>query len=501
MGSPEQVEHLCFEPLPLGRQSAEFVLQTFDLLLGTITGQPTRGGDELGLCTGQPDPSQPSCEVVLRFPEERSRRPHPGLRDPEHQQALPAGRTLLVGQDVHRPQEIQDPVDLRQSELRGQLVHAPGLARKAKARQLHARNRNAAHQAQHGRDVKDRCAAALIQPVEGLQWRAVARKLSRSGRLLMAAIAIAAALAVLEIGLRVADPFHAGEAIDREVFARAVLVRDSAGFLRLRKGTTAHLLGHEVTISEQGFRNAPVVTPKPADTFRILVIGDSVAFGWGVAEADAFPRVIERSLRATGFPGDGRTVEVVNAGVPGWGAPNELLFLREEGLALSPDLVLVTLVNNDLTDVLQAIAPSDDPPPLVFPDWARTTYLGRFVEQVTAAWTGRTARPDFFLTLDLAPDPVQRASDALVQAFGAMKTLCGGTPFAIIDTVGTAEGWRLEPFASGAEAAGITRIEAFLPADGYRARYSVAATDDHPNATGHTEIAQPVVDWIRNSFR
>ncbi|MGA0869541.1 MAG: hypothetical protein ACO3UM_11470, partial [Planctomycetota bacterium] len=78
----------------------------------------------------------------------------------------------------------------------------------------------------------------------------------------MAAIAIAAALAVLEIGLRVADPFHAGEAIDREVFARAVLVRDSAGFLRLRKGTTAHLLGQEVTISEQGFRNAPVVTPK-----------------------------------------------------------------------------------------------------------------------------------------------------------------------------------------------------------------------------------------------
>jgi lysophospholipase L1-like esterase len=317
----------------------------------------------------------------------------------------------------------------------------------------------------------------------------------------MAALAVITALGTLELGLRLADPFHAGEAVDREDFARTVLLRDSAGTLRLRKDTTAHLLGEEVTISTQGFRNPPVTTPKPRDTFRILVIGDSVAFGWGVPEVAAFPRVVERTLRDADFPGDGRRVEVVNVAVPGWGAPNELLFLRDEGLALEPDLVLVTLVNNDLTDVLQAIAPSDAPPPLVFPDWARSTYLGRFAEQVTAAWTGRTARPDFFLTLDLAPEPVQRASDALVQAFAAMKALCGQTPFAVVDTVGTAEGWRLEPFARGAEAAGITRIEAFLPAEGYRDRYSVAATDDHPNAEGHLEIARPVAKWIQESIR
>lgn len=309
------------------------------------------------------------------------------------------------------------------------------------------------------------------------------------------------ALLSLELALRVLDPFHAAEAIDRERFARSVLVRDDAGTLRLRRGATASLLGEDVQISEQGFRNRPVAVPKPADVFRILVIGDSVAFGWGVGADECFPRVVEATLREAGWPEDGRTVEVVNAGVPGWGAPNELLFLRDEGIALEPDLVLVTLVNNDLTDVLQAIAPSDDPPPLVFPDWVRAAYLGRFAEQVTASWTGRTARPDFFLTLDLAPDPVQRASDALVQAFAAMKALCGRVPFAVIDTVGTAEGWRLEPFAKGAEAAGIARVEAFLAGEGYRERYSVAATDDHPNAVGHRDLAAPIAAWIRANVR
>lgn len=329
----------------------------------------------------------------------------------------------------------------------------------------------------------------------------MSRKLSRSGRLSLAALAVVVALATLEIGLRVVDPFHAGEAIDREAFARAVLVRDEAGTLRLQKGAEASLLGQQVEISAQGFRSPIVVSPKPTDSFRVLVLGDSVAFGWGVSESECFPRVVERSLREAGWPGDGRTIEVVNAGVPGWGAPNELLFLRDEGMALDPDLVLVTLVNNDLTDVLQAIAPSDDPPPLVFPDWARASYLGRFTEQLAAAWTGRAARPDFFLTLDLAPEPVQRASDALVQAFAAMRALCGDVPFAVVDTVGTAEGWRLEPFARGAEAAGIARIEAFLASEGYRERYSVAATDDHPNAAGHREIAKPIVEWIRASTR
>ena len=46
--------------------------------------------------------------------------------------------------------------------------------------------------------------------------------------------------------------------------------------------------------------------------FRIVVLGDSLAAGLGLAEAEAFPAVVETLLRNEGFD-----VEVVNAGVSG----------------------------------------------------------------------------------------------------------------------------------------------------------------------------------------
>jgi lysophospholipase L1-like esterase len=329
----------------------------------------------------------------------------------------------------------------------------------------------------------------------------VAAPRQRLRRLLLALAAGLLPLLLAELALRVFDPFHSGELLERERFAAAVLSRDEAGTLRLRPGARARLLGNDVAIGAQGWRNPPVLLPKPAGTCRVLVIGDSVAFGWGVAEDEAFPRVVERLLAAAGWPGDGRRVEVVNAGVPGWGAPNELVFLRDEGLGLEPDLVLVTLVNNDLTDVLEVLSPTADPPPLVLPGPVRATYLGRAVQQALAAATGRTGRPDFFLTLDLAPEPVERASALLCEAFAAMQALCGGRPFAVIDTVGTTEGWRLEPFVRCAAAAGIPRIEAYLGSADYRARYSVAATDDHPNAAGHRAMAEPIAAWVQTAIR
>jgi len=45
---------------------------------------------------------------------------------------------------------------------------------------------------------------------------------------------------------------------------------------------------------------------------RIVVLGDSLAAGLGLAEADAFPAVVESQLRDRGFD-----VDVVNAGVSG----------------------------------------------------------------------------------------------------------------------------------------------------------------------------------------
>src|SRR5262249_3158020 len=58
---------------------------------------------------------------------------------------------------------------------------------------------------------------------------------------------------------------------------------------------------------------------------------------------DAFPALLEQALNARGI---GR-YEVLNAGVPGYNSVAELTYLREQGLALSPEWVVVGFNLND----------------------------------------------------------------------------------------------------------------------------------------------------------
>ncbi len=74
----------------------------------------------------------------------------------------------------------------------------------------------------------------------------------------------------------------------------------------------------------------PAFSPTPAQGVkRILSIGDSVTFGWGVEDDEAWPVHLERLLR-----GRGHAVEVLNAGVPGQGLPAMATYLREVGPTL-----------------------------------------------------------------------------------------------------------------------------------------------------------------------
>ncbi len=100
-------------------------------------------------------------------------------------------------------------------------------------------------------------------------------------------------------------------------------------------------------INEDGFRGPRHARPKPDRVLRGLVVGDSIAFGYGVEEASAFPRVLEKQL-ATRIPS--KRVEVVNLGVGGYNPWNEAQLLKGFGLGYQPDLVLAQFCINDLND-------------------------------------------------------------------------------------------------------------------------------------------------------
>jgi hypothetical protein len=109
-----------------------------------------------------------------------------------------------------------------------------------------------------------------------------------------------------------------------------------------------------VKFNTQGLRGPEVAIPKPAGTFRALVLGDSVVEGAQVGEDATMAGRLRQELATVA---GGRRVETVNAGVAGFGTGQQLLFLEREGLAYQPDLiVLVFTIANDPADNSIAVA-------------------------------------------------------------------------------------------------------------------------------------------------
>ena len=104
-----------------------------------------------------------------------------------------------------------------------------------------------------------------------------------------------------------------------------------------------------ITTSHQGLRDR-AYGPKASGTYRILTLGDSFTFGFGVEGHEAYPKQLETLLQTVRNP---THYEVINAGFPGYGTHQELLYLKEEGLQFQPDLILIGFFGgNDLQDNL-----------------------------------------------------------------------------------------------------------------------------------------------------
>jgi lysophospholipase L1-like esterase len=120
-------------------------------------------------------------------------------------------------------------------------------------------------------------------------------------------------------------------------------VPDKALVYRLRENLDDTFQGARVQTNAIGLRDGPMGPRQPGE-LRILLLGDSVAFGWGVRNEDIFPRRLERHLGHE----LGRPVRVINSGVGGYNTEQELAFLKLRGPEIAPDLVLLLYVDNDI---------------------------------------------------------------------------------------------------------------------------------------------------------
>src|SRR5687767_3923597 len=75
-----------------------------------------------------------------------------------------------------------------------------------------------------------------------------------------------------------------------------------------------------IRINANGLRDRDHAYERTSDLMRILVLGDSFAWGYGVDEKQRFSQLLETSMN----------VEVINAGVSGYSTDQELLWFRDE---------------------------------------------------------------------------------------------------------------------------------------------------------------------------
>lgn len=113
-----------------------------------------------------------------------------------------------------------------------------------------------------------------------------------------------------------------------------------------RPGARVRERGFPVHVNAHGQRG-PLIPLARGTRPRLLLLGDSMAFGYGVADEDTFAA----RLGAV-EPG----YEVVNLGVEGYGPDQSLLRFEREGRAYTPDVVVLSVcVDNDFADAGLAV--------------------------------------------------------------------------------------------------------------------------------------------------
>lgn len=341
------------------------------------------------------------------------------------------------------------------------------------------------------------------EPPPGARRRRVARAL------LLLPIGIAFALVLAEVAIRVVDPMGISYFRHMSDFQRHALQASAVPGLYFENVPGGSIdVGVPVRINSIGMRGGEVARPKPQGSRRVLALGDSVAFGWGVEEGETFEsRLAGLLAKRWSAP-----VEVLNAGVIMYNTVQERLLFDARDAALEPDLVLLVYCNNDTlgAHVSPLPAPSGGARPADLDglvsdvDWWLLTNSWRFaltdlLRQVTMERMmrdlGQKGGADEFSVRrrEIVRRYVESAAakidaPASFAALAAIAKRCRelGAPFVVV------------PFGAPAELPGVCEklgIPYAAEADGINLdpRYRLSRVDPHPNPEGHRLLAERIV--------
>jgi len=102
----------------------------------------------------------------------------------------------------------------------------------------------------------------------------------------------------------------------------------------------------KVRINSKGFRGQETNYTRDGKFKRIVVLGDSFVWGFGVQEDEMFTSRMEKQIP---------NLEIVNLGVSGYSTDQELLLYQEEGRKYEADLVVLLVAGNDFEGNMQTV--------------------------------------------------------------------------------------------------------------------------------------------------
>jgi len=313
---------------------------------------------------------------------------------------------------------------------------------------------------------------------------------------LVAFVVVAVAfVAVGEVAMRLYTSWF--QFYDVEMTRYAMGIKERAGDPRIghvhRPNSEATLMGVPVRINGDGFRDRDYPVERTGAR-RLVFLGDSLTFGWGVAEDLRFESILEREF------GKRAPTEIINLGTGNYNTVQEVELFLAKGMKYKPDEVVVFWFINDA-----------EPTPHV----SRWELLGhsRFV---TFFWSR-------LKTLLSRVDERKSFQGYYAGLYGDAEPgwIAEQEAFVKLKRAADAGGFRLkvvllpelhdpahQPFA-----AQHAKVMAFLARNGIEAldvtpafkdvkeplKLWVAPDDAHPNADAHAIIAKAVEPFLRNN--
>lgn len=256
-------------------------------------------------------------------------------------------------------------------------------------------------------------------------------------------------------------------------------------------GASAVLQSVNVRINERGLRGGPVPPRDPA-VRRIVFLGGSVTFGWGVTEEDSVTVVTERLMREKGA-----RVEVLNAGIGNYNAPRYVHLFLSRLTDLEPTDIVVHYFVSDAEE----LGEGHDNPLLRNSQLAATAWMGfmrlnnKFKE---------TSLEQYYRAISDPGAPGHKAMVAGLKDLAAYAKTRGIRLYlAVTPDVRQLQDYKLsfvhDQLRELAAAEGYAYLDLLPALKGYSQEDIFAMPGDpHPNALGHARMAQALAEALQD---